>query len=254
MKNKKFLLLILFFVFWNCAAFTRVSPQSNSDSIIIGISINISRSVIQQLYFIKLDENDSYLSNKEIIPANFNVDDKFYLLNAEPGRYIIIAGYKENVKSSSTRRTTYYFPMKFIKLSDITVSKGNIYYLGDYYLWFSPSLSWGIDKPDEAQSFYCKRFQPNKLNPTIASVAEDVLDTYVGSLFNSAESDSAIAVNLDENKKSQLTEVQFWENTLKGLKGNLFQRKLFTEQLAMNEEWENIINKKLHVLKNKETK
>ena len=252
MPRMKYLIFCLTLIFLKCATFISETPQDNSDSIIIGLTATISRTTIGELYFIKLEDNDSYLSDKEVIQANFSIGNQFYLLNARPGRYIIVAAYYKNEdkdskgKLNSIRHDMYYFPFEFIKTSDITVEKGNIYYLGDYDFWFSPSLTWGINKSDEAQSFYCNRFQPNLVKPNLGSVAIDVLNEFL-----TDESDTARAITLNKDKRIKQTEIQFWEDTIEGLKPNYLQKKLDKERVANNEEWINIINKKLLLLKNK---
>ncbi|MBN2086740.1 hypothetical protein JW758_00155 [Candidatus Peregrinibacteria bacterium] len=253
MYNKKYLLLILLLIFYNCASFTNKPPESKSDSIVIGI--NIYGLVIDTLYFINLDEQDSYLSNKKLIRSNLNIGNKFYLLNAKPGRYIIVVARSHISTGSKNSKTTYYLPLKFIKFTDITVKEGHICYLGDYYLWYEPSLARGIFNPDEAQSFYCNRFQPSKINQFLPSTSELVSGVVSEVIFGASESEYArTAYIVEEEKYVPLTEVQFWEKTVEWLKGNFFQKMFYEEELATNEEWINIINKKLLLLKNKESK
>lgn len=252
MYIKKYLLVIIFlFIFYNCASYTKMQPESKSDSIVIGI--NIYGPLIKTLYFINIDQQDSYLSDKKIIRSNLNINNKFYLFNAKPGRYIIVAGSNISYSGSNFSKetaTVYYYPMKFIKLTDITVKEGNIYYLGDHYIWYDASLiARGASNLDEAQSFYCKRLQPGKENQVLPRIGE----VLTGAL--SGYSEYARAAYIVEGEKYvPLTEIEFWEKTLQALKGNFIEKMFYEEDLATNEEWMNIINNKLRLLKNKETK
>ncbi len=115
----------------------------------------------ETVYLVKLNENDIIISDSMILISNFNYGSQLYLLDVEPGRYIVFAAFEEIIRQQNngdtfTNYSTYYFPEAMMKLTDATVKKGDIIYLGSYTVDVPFSLSYGLNKPDETQSHYCK--------------------------------------------------------------------------------------------------
>jgi len=62
----------------------------------IGISLSAHTSIFERqlttIYFARLEEQqNNFISKGPLIPSNAKVDNRFYLLNSPPGRYVAIA-------------------------------------------------------------------------------------------------------------------------------------------------------------------
>ena len=58
------------------------------------------------LLFVKLDGGSSLISDN-IYPSNFRRGDYFYLLNAPPGRYVVVGGFQVKEKPPTETETTF---------------------------------------------------------------------------------------------------------------------------------------------------
>ncbi len=97
MKQFRYICFLIILVMVGCASLPPQVPQ-NDNSSLIGISVKNKILIEPSVFFssillIRLADNEkSYLSDNTIIQSNFRKGDQYYFLNAEPGRYIAIAG------------------------------------------------------------------------------------------------------------------------------------------------------------------
>lgn len=75
-------------------------------------------------YFIRLEEKENILRQDRLMYSGVWSDGYVYLLNAQPGRYAVVA--------FTTSNNTYLLPETLIQQTVTTVSPGTIGYLGDY--------------------------------------------------------------------------------------------------------------------------
>jgi hypothetical protein len=162
----------------------------------IGIALRIWAPIpffpveIESVYFARLEENQQDLlsqdpliaSNCNYLPDFFDIKGTYYLLNAEPGRYVAVVALQGQLsspppKGSSIPRVqcdleetaarppaigppvggpqphrtyTVFFPERLIRLTDVTATPGTMVFMGDYIV----DTSVGLKDADEAQLHY----------------------------------------------------------------------------------------------------
>lgn len=248
MKTIKYLIIVLAILITSCATLPPQNPI-NEKSSIIGISLEIKRTLFPptpyKVFFIKLNETEnSYLSNNEIIESNYYKDGRYYLLNAEPGRYIAIAAFEKQVStnnspyksSTSTTYHVFYLPIDVIQLTDVKIQRGDVVFMGNYIVEWPFELNYGIDNPDKAQYYYCKRLQPNQAEATISGC---LLESVFSIFLNTDE--AAHAVRLKDKDKDNKAEIKFWSQTIKDFEGSSSQKKKYSDVVEKNKIWINII-------------
>ena len=113
------------------------------NAVAVGISMKVKR-LFGSLsypefgaYFIRLEEKEDILRQDRLIYSDIWSNGYVYLLNAQPGRYAVVA-----VKTSA--EYTYLLPKALIQQTMTTVAPGTIGYLGDYDVetaWGRPTAS-----------------------------------------------------------------------------------------------------------------
>jgi hypothetical protein len=169
MKFSKMIFALTMIVLSACAEFQPVPKSFDQQSSVIGISLEargpaiINTIKLDKVYFIRLDEKDLPYNKKEVLQSNYSSGESFYLLNAPPGRYAVVAAlsYVESGATSNglPKSTTYrvFFPKNLIDKSIVTVTPGSFNFMGA----FSVGTSLGLDHADEAQLHYSNLLQPN---------------------------------------------------------------------------------------------
>ena len=251
MKKLKYFPYVFIIVFFcSCASIPPRQPSSDQSSI-IGISIEIDKllfnSHARSIYLVKIDEDGNYISNNDLLSSNYENHDQLYFLDPEPGRYIVIAAFEKessNDKNSGTKYTTYYFPLELIKHTNVQVKESNVINLGHYLIDPTFTLSYTLKNPDDAQLHYCRRLQPNKVDPTVGGCLNDfALGAYLGI------AESARVVTLEDRRYSKQSEIEFWENAIEDFKGGFFQKIYYKDKLQANKAWVDMMEKRLEELK-----
>lgn len=249
-KLKYFTYMCIVLYFCSCASAPPKKPSSNQSSI-IGISIEIDKllrnSFPRSIYLVKIDDEGNYLSDSALLSSNYENHNQLYLLDPEPGRYIVIAAFDKessNEKNSSTKYTTYYFPLELIKQTDVQVNESSAIYLGHYLIDPTFTFSYTLKNPDDAQLHYCKRLQPNKVDPTAGGC---MLDFVRGAFLKTTE--SARVVTLEDRTYSKKSEIEFWKNAVDDFKGGFFQKIYYKDEVQENKPWVNMMEKRLKELK-----
>jgi hypothetical protein len=67
----------------------------------------------------------------QFIRSNYQYGNQLYLLNAEPGRYAVVAAVRER-QIFVTDEIHYYFSEELTKLTEVTVSSGEIAFMGAF--------------------------------------------------------------------------------------------------------------------------
>lgn len=254
MKKLKYLPCILVIILLcSCASAPPRQPSSNQSSI-IGISIEIDKLLLnshpKSIYLVKIDDEGHYISNNDLLSSNYQNHDQLYFLDPQPGRYIIVAAFEKESdydtkrKRTNTKYTTYYFPLGLIKYTDVQVKENNVIYLGHYLLDPTFTFSYTLKNPDDAQLHYCRRLQPNKVNPTVGGCLNDFA---LGAFFGVAE--SARVVTLEKRTYSKQSEIEFWGNAIEDFKGGFFQKIYYRDKVQANRAWVDMMKKRLEELK-----
>lgn len=128
------------------------------DSSGIGMAVELrlplssSNYSADQLFFIRLDESSTDLSN-QVITSNFAKDGRVYLLNVPPGQYAVVAA---SFKSSDV--FIAYFPQSLIDQTRIIVGKREISIGGRFVV--DMSLNICPNEADESQIHYAEILDP----------------------------------------------------------------------------------------------
>ena len=153
----------------------RVPQMADPQSSAIGIQITVRAPIgiiskkPDQVYFVKLD-NEGDITQNQVIPSNFTKYDRFYLLNAEPGKYAAVAtfmfqaasltpasqpGVSVSISKGGTTYTTY-FPEELIEATKIDVERGEVAFMGSYVV----KASVGLKKAEPIQKHYVEIIAP----------------------------------------------------------------------------------------------
>jgi hypothetical protein len=154
MKRKPLYFVVLFFMIACASIPQNLSKPSNGNNCILGVSLSIKAplSIFSNepytVYFVKIDEKGSNYNGTAIRPSNYKNGSYRYLVNAEPGKYIIVAGTHSD-KNGSSYNT--FFNKQVIDASMVVAKPGSVKFMGEIVV----KTSTGIAKSgDEAQLHY----------------------------------------------------------------------------------------------------
>ncbi|UCD84511.1 MAG: hypothetical protein JSU92_14790 [Deltaproteobacteria bacterium] len=180
-----------------------LTPHSSA----IGIYIEVRAPFVlvsnkaSWVYFIKLDEKSDSYTCDHVIQSNFAKAGQIYLLNAEPGRYAVVASCQKQTPIAQPSHTyTTFFPKELIKLTEVTVVPEEISFMGKYIVKHYV----GLKNADDAQLHYARLITPN-VKSGMLSRAFSGKTICRGTL-------------LKENRDKQ-AEIKFLNKALKHLKG-----------------------------------
>ncbi len=236
------LVTITLVVWFGCAGTLPPPKPLDSERAAIGIAVKLRAPVRifsrkpNVVYFIKLDEVDSLAAanyqvpSHQITQSSYSKDGQFYLLNALPGRYAVVASFEvEELRpdppsapsgsglsisfdlDSNELKYTAFFSKDIIKLTEVTVAPGAIVFMGNYVI----DESYGLKGADEAQAYYCNLITPGA-NTSLLGAAFTGKSYYKGSLH--------------EHQRDPQTEMNFLIKAQEYLQGagweNLIQRRM----------------------------
>ncbi len=186
-----------------------------------GTGIN---SFSDKAYFIRLSGNGKLTTQSELYHSNYHKDDQVYLLNARPGRYVVVAvsdavaklGTRREFDALGTRRaldplaglddfmvyTTYLNEDSILK-TEVEVKPGNFTLMGSFLVEMAHSILYG----DKAQRYFH------------LVVDQTIVDPYGNPLVNPNNSVASRA-NLVEDRRGKESEIRFLETALQHLEGS----------------------------------
>jgi hypothetical protein len=109
------------------------------------------------IYFARLEEDqDSFVSKFPLVPSNAKSGNRFYLLNAPPGRYVAVAGFAPLVKGQpssgipgssnfnvgSAGTLGYYvaFSKPLVALTEVKAEPGRLAFMGNFLVTTHQSM------------------------------------------------------------------------------------------------------------------
>lgn len=148
----------------SCAAPIQIPKPVSEASGALGVSIKLCPiwSMFpcrkpQGVIFVRFGETDDARSPSKIYPTREVVGNRAYLLNAEPGRYTVVAAYFHQQQQPGVgrkQRFVTYFPKEMVEKSIAEVVAGSVRYLGTY------EVKMGIlENPDDVQRYFYARFE-----------------------------------------------------------------------------------------------
>lgn len=116
-----------------------------------------------QVYFAKIDNQDGILQ-QQIIRSNFVKDGRAYLLNAQPGTYVVVGSFFL-VRTQASRATyTTYFSKEIVEQSKVTIRENDFVFMGSYVV----QNSMWLDGADEVQAHYKNVIAPGEATGVLA--------------------------------------------------------------------------------------
>ena len=136
----------------------------DADAVALGISLHQKRlgisgpvlEPVQTAIFVRLEDKEGSLKQDRIIFSTRFSGGFVYLLNAQPGRYAVVAVY-------FNRGGVSLLPKTLIQQTVTAIDPGTVGYLGDYELKRDSIGSEG--EGDDVQEYYSQRFWGEPLKP-----------------------------------------------------------------------------------------
>lgn len=155
---QRWALVLLFLELASCSALklfpSEKAPAPVQQAAHIGISLSAHTLIfifdrpLTTLYFARLEEDQNdFISKWPLIPSTAKVGNRFYLLNALPGRYIAVAARGVNVQTGSHYNIAFSKPL--IALTEVKVDPERMAFMGRFRVKTQSSL---LNRhPDEVQ-------------------------------------------------------------------------------------------------------
>lgn len=182
-----------------------------------------------KVYFIRLGDNTKLEKQTELFHSNFHRDRQVYLLNAKPGRYVVVAvsealgkpgipkGLDPLRELDQYEIITTYFNKALVLKTEVEVAPERIVVAGDFVVWMENGIAFG-DKTQ--RHFY--------------SVVNDTLVDPYGSPLIGPEENDANRGSLKENRSGRNAEMRFLQAAIKDLAGS---------------EWSGLVQRRIAALK-----
>lgn len=147
-----------------CAGMFREVPPTPSpvdtNLSVVGISLRGGGAFAPGVvYFLRMQDGQDIASGSQVIASNYwtttdRYEQQFYLLNAEPGRYVVVGCARVGREKWSKPSEFTLFRQQAIGITQIEVEPGQIGFMGEFDLAypFVPLLF--SNSPDEAQRHY----------------------------------------------------------------------------------------------------
>ena len=141
-------------------------PQSAHIGLVLSshtlIPLKLFEQKITAIYFARLEEDQNgFISKFPLIPSNAKSGNRFYLLNAQPGRYVAVAALEPPVVGvnaggpgsvgyvNSTPGSFVVFSKPVVALTEVKAQYGRLVFMGNFLVKAHVRLS--EPDPDEVQ-------------------------------------------------------------------------------------------------------
>lgn len=131
-------------------------PAPDAERGSLGISIEtrapvrIFKAPVQQVFFVRVDQDQDPLKADSVIPSNYSARDQLYLLNASPGRYVAVATLSQGGDPRSGMAFLAFLSSEAILQTEVAIVPGRMVFMGK----FSLQTSTKTDAADPAQNHY----------------------------------------------------------------------------------------------------
>lgn len=170
MLQKFIVVLCLLLLLSACSSTRMMVPPStplNPNRSVVGISLKGGGAFAPTaVYFIRVQDGEDTASGTQLITSNYQTrvdmyQQQFYLLNAEPGRYLAVACIKEGWGTFLHATGLTFFRMYSIQATEVVVKPGEVGFMGEYDLSFPFVALLYLNDPDKAQLHYQKLMVSN---------------------------------------------------------------------------------------------
>lgn len=139
-RLKYFIPLVLFLS--ACASLPPPPVPVNKDASVLGVRVNIKAPMMGshtpgKVYFVRVDKPKQHPKKGAVVASNYKDGDVFYLLNAEPGYYMLtfcrfaVSIISQRGATASKSRYTTLFSEQTALASRTRVKSGEVVFLGD---------------------------------------------------------------------------------------------------------------------------
>jgi hypothetical protein len=95
-----------------------------------------SRPYASVAYFVRVDEGVDILHAEEVLESSFGDRNQVYLLNARPGKYVLVGAYTPDFTAhakgiNDQPSTSIYFDKEMIPATEVIVEAGKITFAGE---------------------------------------------------------------------------------------------------------------------------
>jgi hypothetical protein len=171
-----------------------------------------SRPHASVVFFVNVDEGVDMQHAEEVLASSFSAKNQVYLLNAKPGRYVMVGAYTPEFTSNAKNvndmpSTNIYFDHDMVPATEVTVQAGQITFAGEIIV----KVSVGMKHADETQTYYGQLLGNGVGMNVDVSIGRGVATTgfEVGHLTR--------AGTLQSLDKDPQTEREFWERAVKSV-------------------------------------
>lgn len=173
-----------------------IPPPNNAESAGIGISLKIRYGgfAVQRadaVYFIKECSDSNEKCFEHLISSNYAKDGRIYLLNAEPGSYMVVAAATWSGIWGDPNVGITYLPNSLIQSSKIQVHQGQIGYIGSYVVDSYHGIC--SSTAESVQLKYAELIEPDTIKCGLLIqlirklVVENRFGNFAGNLFDSGK-------------------------------------------------------------------
>ena len=173
-RLKPVLVLVVTTLLAGCSSGPPMDPL-RANSSVIGISVTVRAAIRffhrspDTVYFVKLREGENVSTGSNVIPSNYKAGDYVYLLDAEPGRYVVVATFEavDRFHNGYYQYSTEFLTDEIVRLTEVTVKPSTVNFMGKFIINASSKK-----EIDATQENYMKQ-----LGPSQGLVIEDWLFT-----------------------------------------------------------------------------
>ena len=169
------------------------SAQLDQKKSVVGISLRAGRGFEPgEVYFIRLQDGEAITTGSTILVSNYRTlmeggaSRQFYLLNADPGHYIVVACKKAGGYWKNPSVVTFFSEPSLVQ-TEIVAGEGDIAFMGEYDVNYSVSALPLENQMDKAQQHYQNMIVPN----LPSTFLESFVASYLGKRYLSADLDNA---------------------------------------------------------------
>ena len=191
-------------------------PAPDPERGAIALSVKVSRGSAEQVYFVRLEDEAVLAEAEQVIPSNHSRQEQVFLLNAKPGRYVVVAAQRYD----ATRGYTFkgFLSLADIARTEVSVEPGEMTFMGELRTKGADKI--GMKHADAAQSHYLRLIDPNAARQ--------------GGFMSAWSRRNAIhMVDLEELERDTDCEQRFWARAIdKAFKREAQWRELVATRLA----------------------
>jgi hypothetical protein len=170
MLQKFIVALCLLLLLSACSSARMMVPPAtplNPNRSVVGISLKGGGAFAPTaVHFLRVQDGEDAANGTQLIKSNYQTradryQQQFYLLNAEPGRYLAVACIKEGAGVFLDATALTFFRKFSTHMTEVVVKPGEVGFMGEYDLSYPFVALLHQNDPDEAQLHYQKLMVSN---------------------------------------------------------------------------------------------